>query len=113
MVHLSVFLCFPIWFAVDVFGLCDRLIRQVVLIARSGSSPTQQIILKAANIDSANLNVLRCFRLLRVFKLARSWKELNRVLTTVLNSLSSIGYLSLLLLLFIFMMAVLGMQVLH
>ena len=67
--------------------------------------------LSHASISSANLSVLRCFRLLRVFKLARSWKELNRILTTVLNSMPSLSYLSLLLALFFFIMAVLAMQV--
>ena len=69
-----------------------------------------EIILASAGVQTANLNVLRCFRLLRVFKLARSWKELNRIMNTVLRSLNSIGYLSLLMGLFIFIMAVLGMQ---
>ena len=69
-----------------------------------------EIIMSALGVTSANLNVLRCFRLLRVFKLARSWKELNRIMNTVLNSLNAIGYLSLLMGLFMFIMAVLGMQ---
>ena len=34
----------------------------------------------ALGISTANLNVLRCFRLLRVFKLARQWHELAYVL---------------------------------
>jgi len=54
--------------------------------------------------------VLRSFRLLRVFKLARSWKQLNQIITTIFNSLHSISYLSLILLLFIFIFSLLGMQ---
>ena len=63
--------------------------------------------------DSAiggSLSVLRTFRLMRVFKLARSWKELNRIINTIFKSLASIAYLSLILLLFIFIFALLGMQ---
>mmetsp|Transcript_11321 Transcript_11321/g.26831 ORF Transcript_11321/g.26831 Transcript_11321/m.26831 type:complete len:1216 (+) Transcript_11321:1-3648(+) len=53
---------------------------------------------------------MRTFRLLRVFKLARSWKELNKIINTIFRSLSSIAYLSLILLLIIFIFALLGMQ---
>ena len=63
--------------------------------------------------DSAiggSLSVLRTFRLMRVFKLARSWKELNRIINTIFKSLASIAYLSLILLLFVFIFALLGMQ---
>ena len=56
------------------------------------------------------LSVLRAFRLMRVFKLARSWKELNRIINTIFKSLASIAYLSLILLLFVFIFALLGMQ---
>ena len=61
--------------------------------------------------SNAALSVFRSFRLMRVFKLARRWAELNKIVRTIFRSLSSIGYLSLLLLVFIFIMALLGMQV--
>ena len=70
-----------------------------------------EIILNAVHISTASLTVLRCFRLLRVFKLARRWKDLNFIMTTLLHSLAAIFYLTVLLFLFIFVMAVLGMQV--
>jgi Ion transport protein len=56
------------------------------------------------------LSVFRAFRLMRVFKLARRWEELNKIVQTIFKSISSISYLSLLLLVFIFIMALLGMQ---
>mmetsp|Transcript_3119 Transcript_3119/g.7221 ORF Transcript_3119/g.7221 Transcript_3119/m.7221 type:complete len:1718 (+) Transcript_3119:685-5838(+) len=56
------------------------------------------------------LSVLRSFRLLRVFKLARTWKQLNQIISTIFKSLASISYLSLILMLFIFIFALLGMQ---
>jgi hypothetical protein len=56
------------------------------------------------------LSVFRTFRLMRVFKLARRWEELNKIVQTIFKSMSSISYLSLLLLVFIFIMALLGMQ---
>lgn len=56
------------------------------------------------------MSVLRTTRLMRVFKLARSWKELNRIITAVLRSFSQVCYLSLLLLLFVYIIALMGMQ---
>ena len=45
-----------------------------------------------------------------VFKLARSWKQLNDIITTMFKSLAGISYLSLILLLFMYVFALLGMQ---
>lgn len=61
--------------------------------------------------ENGALSVFRAFRLMRVFKLARRWAELNKIVRTIFKSLSSIAYLSLLLLVFIFIMALLGMQI--
>ena len=55
--------------------------------------------------------VLRAFRLLRVFKLLRTWPSLQRVLNALLGSLQSFVYLMLLLALLLFVFALLGMQV--
>ena len=44
-------------------------------------------------------------------RLARRWRSLNVIVTTLLASISSTFYLTLLLLLFMFIMALLGMQV--
>lgn len=60
--------------------------------------------------STGSLSVFRAFRLMRVFKLARRWEELNKIVRTIFKSLSSIAYLTLLLLVFIFIMALLGMQ---
>ena len=59
---------------------------------------------------ASGLSVLRSFRLLRVFKLARSWKQLNKIIKAIFKSLASIAYLSLILLLVIFIFALMGMQ---
>jgi len=60
--------------------------------------------------SGGSLSVLRTFRLMRVFKLARSWKQLNDIIRTIFKSLVHIAYLSLILLLFSFIFALLGMQ---
>jgi voltage-dependent calcium channel L type alpha-1D len=69
-----------------------------------------EVLLSSSGWHGASLSVFRAFRLMRVFKLARRWEELHKIVRTVFKSLASIAYLSLLLLLFIFMMALLGMQ---
>ena len=71
-----------------------------------------EIIIGLATNSSGGgmFSVFRAFRLLRVFRLARNWKELNQVINTVFSSLASIAYLSLILLLFIFIFALLGKE---
>ena len=54
--------------------------------------------------------VFRIFRLLRVFKLAQSWENFNYFLNTISNTISKISSFSVLLLLFIFMYAIMGME---
>ena len=57
------------------------------------------------------LSILRCFRLLRVFRLARSWTSLNRIIDVLISSMKSVSWLTLLLALFIFITGLLGMTV--
>ena len=57
-----------------------------------------------------SLSMLRSFRLLRVFKLAKSWKSLNDILTIMAKTLGSLAYLTAVLLIIIFIFAVMGMQ---
>ncbi|CEM06448.1 unnamed protein product [Vitrella brassicaformis CCMP3155] len=54
---------------------------------------------------------LRTFRLLRVLRLARSWKGLRKVLVTVMASLGEIANLGLLMFLFMFVFTLLGMAI--
>ena len=56
------------------------------------------------------VSVFRTFRLMRVLKLARQIKSLRILLGTVVASLVSVSWMTMLLFLFIFMFAVLGMQ---
>jgi len=48
---------------------------------------------------------------MRVFKVARSWKELNRIINAIGRSVASVGWLSVLLLLMVFVFALMGMQI--
>ena len=63
-----------------------------------------------ADADSSGLSVLRAFRLVRVFKIIRSWVSLRRLLETVMNSMSAIGNLGVLTILFMFISALLAKQ---
>uniref|UniRef100_A0A4W3ICV0 Sodium channel protein type 4 subunit alpha B-like n=1 Tax=Callorhinchus milii TaxID=7868 RepID=A0A4W3ICV0_CALMI len=61
-----------------------------------------------ANVDG--LSVLRSFRLLRVFKLAKSWPTLNTLIKIIGNSVGALGNLTLVLAIIVFIFAVVGMQ---
>uniref|UniRef100_H2ZFQ8 Sodium channel protein n=1 Tax=Ciona savignyi TaxID=51511 RepID=H2ZFQ8_CIOSA len=56
------------------------------------------------------LSVLRSFRLMRVFKLAKSWPTLNMLIKIIGNSMGSLGNLVLILFILLFIFAVVGMQ---
>ncbi|XP_009068652.1 PREDICTED: sodium channel protein type 5 subunit alpha-like, partial [Acanthisitta chloris] len=56
------------------------------------------------------LSVLRSFRLLRVFKLAKSWPTLNTLIKIIGNSLGALSNLTLVLAIIIFIFAIVGMQ---
>ncbi|NWT17524.1 SCN5A protein, partial [Vireo altiloquus] len=56
------------------------------------------------------LSVLRSFRLLRVFKLAKSWPTLNTLIKIICNSLGALSNLTLVLGIIIFIFAIVGMQ---
>uniref|UniRef100_A0A3P9D8B0 Sodium channel protein n=1 Tax=Maylandia zebra TaxID=106582 RepID=A0A3P9D8B0_9CICH len=60
--------------------------------------------------DVEGLSVLRSFRLLRVFKLARSWPTLNTLIKIIGNSMGALGNLTLVLAIIVFIFAVVGMQ---
>ncbi|XP_053203618.1 sodium channel protein para-like isoform X3 [Panonychus citri] len=56
------------------------------------------------------LSVLRSFRLLRVFKLAKSWPTLNLLITIMGKTLGDLGNLTFVLAIIVFIFAVMGMQ---
>ncbi|XP_072253198.1 sodium channel, voltage-gated, type I-like, alpha [Leuresthes tenuis] len=71
------------------------------------------VILSLAELCLANvpgMSVLRSFRLLRVFKLAKSWPTLNTLIKIIGNSVGALGNLTLVLAIIVFIFAVVGMQ---
>jgi voltage-dependent calcium channel L type alpha-1D len=71
-----------------------------------------EMILTNTNVmPPLGISVLRCVRLLRVFKVTKYWRSLSNLVASLLNSIQSIASLLLLLFLFIVIFALLGMQV--
>ena len=60
--------------------------------------------------DASSLSVLRAFRLLRIFKIIKSWESLRILLSTVLDSLTAITNLGVLIILYLFISALLTKQ---
>ncbi|NXL85040.1 SCN5A protein, partial [Alectura lathami] len=56
------------------------------------------------------VSVLRSFRLLRVFKLAKSWPTLNTLIKIIGNSLGALSNLTLVLAIIVFIFAIVGVQ---
>ncbi|KAK1152751.1 voltage-dependent L-type calcium channel subunit alpha-1S-like [Acipenser oxyrinchus oxyrinchus] len=71
-----------------------------------------ELILVEINIMAPlGISVLRCIRLLRIFKITKYWTSLSNLVASLLNSVRSIASLLLLLFLFIIIFSLLGMQV--
>ena len=70
-----------------------------------------EMALALSGAQGNGLSALRALRLLRLFRLAKSWKSLNRMIKVMLVSIKSVLWLTVLLLLFIFMAGLLGMIV--
>lgn len=70
-----------------------------------------EIILEAVTGGGAGgLSVFRSFRLIRVFKLARSWKDLRELLETIMESLKKVSTAAVLLFIIIFIFSLIGTQ---
>ncbi|VDN11590.1 unnamed protein product [Dibothriocephalus latus] len=68
------------------------------------------ILIQLDLLDPMGLSVLRCARLLRIFKLTHYWNSLRSLVNRLLKSVKSIASLLLLLFLFILICSLLGMQ---
>jgi hypothetical protein len=70
-----------------------------------------EIVLEAVTGGGAGgLSVFRSFRLIRVFKLARSWKDLRELLETIMESLKKVSTAAVLLFIIIFIFSLIGTQ---
>nr|XP_036860616.1 voltage-dependent L-type calcium channel subunit alpha-1S isoform X3 [Manis javanica] len=80
----------------DCFVVCSGILE--ILLVESGA------------MTPLGISVLRCVRLLRIFKVTKHWTSLSNLVASLLNSVRSIASLLLLLFLFIVISALLGMQ---
>ncbi|KAM4642146.1 sodium channel protein type 2 subunit alpha-like [Discoglossus pictus] len=87
----------PYYYFQDGWNIFDCLIVSLSLIDMGLSS-------------SKKLPALRTFRLLRVFKLAKSWPTMNILIKIIGNSMGALGNLTLVLAIIVFIFAVIGMQ---
>lgn len=61
---------------------------------------------------SSSFSVFRSLRLFRIFKMAKNWKSLQSLLITIVSSVYEIGNFAALLILFMFIYSLVGMQIL-
>uniref|UniRef100_A0A3P8WMC0 Voltage-dependent L-type calcium channel subunit alpha n=1 Tax=Cynoglossus semilaevis TaxID=244447 RepID=A0A3P8WMC0_CYNSE len=70
----------------------------------------ETILVELDIMPPLGISVLRCVRLLRIFKVTSHWTALSNLVASLLNSMKSIASLLLLLFLFLIIFALLGMQ---
>jgi hypothetical protein len=87
----------------DTFNIFDCFISLAALFDLVVSAAITSI-----NVDA--VTTLRTFRLLRLFKLARTWKEFYHLLTTMGKTLKEISAFTVVLFLFMFIYSILGME---
>jgi voltage-dependent calcium channel L type alpha-1D len=87
----------------DTFNLFDCLI---VLLS------TVELVISWAGLKLTGgaISALRSLRILRIFKLARSWTSFRNLLGKIVTSIKDIGNFSILMCLFMFIYTLLGME---
>ena len=73
-------------------------------------SIAELILVSTGVISGAGVSALRAARIFRVFKMAKDWAELQKLLNTMGSTLSTIGPFILLLTIFIYIFALIGMK---
>ncbi|KAL3673207.1 hypothetical protein V7S43_000930 [Phytophthora oleae] len=93
----------------DRYNLFDASV-VVVSTVEMFLSPPAFIYEQGTSSKTASFSGLRSFRLFALFKLARSWPSLQKLLTTMISTLQEVGNFSVLFLLFLYIYALIGMQ---
>ncbi|KAM9572880.1 sodium channel protein type 5 subunit alpha-like [Guaruba guarouba] len=96
----------PYYYFQQPWNIFDSIIVTLSLIELN--LPTQRS--KKERRKGGTLSVLRSFRLLRVFKLAKSWPTLNTLIKIIGNSLGALSNLTLVLAIIVFIFAIVGVQ---
>jgi hypothetical protein len=100
---------FKIYFTGHWFNFFDAII---VVSSFIDITISEVLINESEKIKNSGsvFTALRAFRLLRVFKLAKSWKRFQLLLETMAHTLKDVASFSILLMLFIFILTLLGME---
>ena len=88
----------------DSFNIFDAVVVILTIV--------DMIITSTSDSGTSNsaLSAFRGVRLLRVFKLARSWKSFRDILSKIIVTIKDVSTFSLLLLMFMFIFTLLGME---
>ncbi|DAZ94512.1 TPA: hypothetical protein N0F65_011865 [Lagenidium giganteum] len=99
-------------YAKDRFNLFDAFIVTMGLLETIASPPTFLIpsAAGASKYKKGPVSALRSFRLFRVFKLARNWRSLREMLELIGRAVMSIANFAVLLFIFIYIYALIGLQ---
>ncbi|GMF14726.1 unnamed protein product [Phytophthora lilii] len=95
-------------YARDRFNLFDAFVVIMGLLEMALAPPS---LMSENQPKKGSVSALRSFRLLRVFKLARNWRSLRELLKMIWRALASIANFGVLLFIFIYIYALVGMQV--
>ncbi|CAM9453078.1 unnamed protein product, partial [Discosporangium mesarthrocarpum] len=90
----------------NLFDACIVLVGLVELII----SPPAILTNDAGTASGGGISALRSFRLFRVFKLAREWESMRDLLNTLGKTVLDVGNFGMLLLLFMYIYALVGLQ---
>lgn len=100
-----------IQWAADRYNVFDAVLVVLALIEISVSPPAFLLTTSEQQASTiSSFTGLRSFRIFTLFKLARSWPSLQKLLLTILSTIQEIGNFSVLLLLFMYVYALVGMQ---
>ena len=69
-------------------------------------------VFPSSTAGSSSFSIFRSLRLFRVFKMAKNWKSLNSLLRTMISSVKEIGNFAILLIMFMLIYSLVGMQLL-
>ena len=94
----------------DCFIVVVSSVELVIKLANFGSGIYIYIYIYIAVSTGGAITAFRAIRLLRIFKLARSWTSFQQLLITIGNTIKDISNFTILLLLFILIFALLGME---
>jgi Ca2+-binding EF-hand superfamily protein/ABC-type taurine transport system substrate-binding protein len=88
-------------YILDRFNVFDGVVVVISII---------ELLMSLFGVEGGGLAILRSLRLVRVFKLARSWTDLQTLLKTIMGSLVNVSSAAAVMLLVVFIFALLGMQ---